>query len=330
MALRGLEYTECHAPVTLPRPDFQKLGLKYRRIPVMSNGRDFYCDSLLMLEKLEEWYPDSELTGRSPSELAIEKLLEKWADVVVFKYAAAAIPTNLDLMKDKNFIQDRTELWGRDWNSGHQDSLRAEAVVALRNNFEFLETTIFKDGRKWIHGRNQPSLADIHSAWILQWLYFDITGSLPENLFNETTYPHTVAWMTRYRDAIAAAKEKAPKPKLIEGDEAVKTILGGDFGEPQLKVDEHDFTGLKEGAEVEGWPVDTGFKHRDRGLLVGLTPQEAVIEAKSQNGTTIHVHHPRWNFAVEAAKPSQESHHHDLASHGGDEGVGAEHYGERH
>ena len=85
----------------------------------MSIGRDIYCDTLLMLEKLEEFYPysSSEVSrrGKNGTERALEKLLEKWTDVVVFKYAAAAIPTNLDLMKDKNFQDDRKALWGREW-----------------------------------------------------------------------------------------------------------------------------------------------------------------------------------------------------------------------
>ena len=70
-----------------------------------------------MLEKLEELYPygpnEVKRCGTRGTEKALEKLLEKWTDVVVFKYAAAAIPTSLDAVRDKTFIDDRTELWGR-------------------------------------------------------------------------------------------------------------------------------------------------------------------------------------------------------------------------
>ena len=303
----------------------------------MSSGKDLYCDTLLMLEKLDEWYPDSHLSAKDGYDLAMERLLEKWTDVVIFKFAAAAIPTDLELMKDQNFIDDRTELWGRDWKSHHQDRLRPEAVVTLRSNFEFLEKTLLKDGRKWILGGDNPQLADIHAGWILSWLYFDIPGALPKHLFSEQTYPNTVAWLHRYRDAVVAAKERAPQPKKLEGDDAVKTILGGEFGEPEPRVDLDDATGLKKGDQVEGWPADTGSKHRDQGVLVGLTQQETVIETKSQNGTPVRVHHPRWNFQLEAAGKhghgdgghGHADHHHALGSHGGDDGVGAEHLGDR-
>lgn len=90
LALRRIPYVSCIQPVTLPRPDLKKrLGVNYRRIPVMSIGRDIYCDTLIMLEKLEELFPykDGEVLrkGKNGNERALEKLLEKWTDVVVFK-----------------------------------------------------------------------------------------------------------------------------------------------------------------------------------------------------------------------------------------------------
>lgn len=333
LAFRGIQYTECHQPVWPPRPDLYALGVKYRRIPVMSIGRDIYCDTVIMFEKLQEMFPDDHVSASNGYDRAMEKLLEKWTDVVVFKYAAAAIPTDMEIMKNKDFVKDRTELWGRDWQKNHQDKLRPDAIVALRNNFDFIEQMVLADGRKWVLGGDNPGLADIHAAWILQWLYFDIPGALPENLFSKETHPKTIAWLQRYRDAVASAKERAPKPKKVEGDEAVKTILSGGFGEPDLKVDSEDASGLKKGDEVEGWPADTGQKHRDRGSLVGLTPQQSVIEVKAQDGTTVRIHHPRWNFHIEAApahgRGTDHSHHHGLAAHGGDEGLGAEHIHER-
>lgn len=101
LALRGIPYTRCEQPITQPRPDLAALGVNYRRIPVLAIGRDIYCDTLLILEKLESLYPDSEykrISAINPTELALEKLFEKWTDVVVFKAAAAVISTDLDLM----------------------------------------------------------------------------------------------------------------------------------------------------------------------------------------------------------------------------------------
>lgn len=167
MALRKIPYTRCEQPITQPRPDIAALGVAYRRIPLLSIGRDIYCDTLLILEKLGQVYgPDSGYRSISAShkggtEYALEKLFEKWTDTVVFQAAAAAIPTELDLMKDQQFQKDREELWGRSWGKEEQDALRPKGLADLRANFDLLEATL-KDGREWILGGEGPLLADIH------------------------------------------------------------------------------------------------------------------------------------------------------------------------
>jgi glutathione S-transferase len=102
LALRQIPYISCEQPVTLPRPDLKKrLGVNYRRIPVMSIGRDIYCDTLIMLEKLEELFPykDGEVLrkGKDGNSRALEKLLEKWTDVVVFKVSLTSTAPSQNL-----------------------------------------------------------------------------------------------------------------------------------------------------------------------------------------------------------------------------------------
>ena len=65
-------------PVYLPREDIDALGVKYRRIPIMSIGRDIYCDTRLILQKLEEKFPSGALGTSQPDQKAVEKLLESW------------------------------------------------------------------------------------------------------------------------------------------------------------------------------------------------------------------------------------------------------------
>lgn len=168
LALRKIPHARCEQPITQPRPDLAALGVSYRRIPVLSIGRDIYCDTLLILEKLEELYPPGSsgyksisCTQEGGSGYALEKLFEKWTDTVVFQAAAAVIPSELDLMKDPGFQKDREELWGRSWGKEEQDRLRPKGLADLRANFDLLEATL-KDGREWITGSQGPLLADIH------------------------------------------------------------------------------------------------------------------------------------------------------------------------
>ena len=161
LALRSIPHSECDQPITLPRPDIKALGVNYRRIPVLAIGRDIYCDTLCILSSLEKLFPSSTISADNPTEAALEHLLEKWTDVVVFKPAADAIPSALPLCQDPAFIKDRTELWGRDWDPKESDKLRPAGLANLQANFEFLEQ-LLGDGREWVIGGQGPKLADIH------------------------------------------------------------------------------------------------------------------------------------------------------------------------
>jgi glutathione S-transferase len=322
LALRKIPYVSCIQPVTLPRPDMKKgLGVNYRRIPILSIGRDIYCDTLLMLEKLEQLYPygpnEVKRCGTTGTERALEKLLEKWTDVVVFKYAAAAIPTSLDAVRDKGFISDRTELWGRDWAVEHQDSLRPEGLAVLRSNVQFLEETILEDGREWVLGGKEMTLGDIHAAWIFVWLR-EMDGALPETIFSRKEYPKTWAWFDRYVEARGPALEAMEKNGLRkeeEGKDALARILKGGFGEKEGQVDERDPMGLKKGEQVRGYPTDTGFNHKDVGRLVALNSQEAVLSSKGEGGVEVRVHHPRWQFLVEPQRGGDVNGGHSNPTH---------------
>jgi hypothetical protein len=71
-------------------------------------------------------------------------------------------------------------------------------------------------------------------------------------------------------------------------------------------VDEQDPTNLQPGDEVEVWPIDTGFRHRDRGLLVGINEEEIVLQLRSgliDQGVRLHC--PRTNFRIRAVKAGE-------------------------
>lgn len=109
------------------------------------------------------------------------------------------------------------------------------------------------------------------------------------------------AWIDRFNHAIASAKSSAPKPTTLKGAEAVQHVIQADFAEPEGHVDANDPLGLQKGQDVESWPVDSGFKHHDRGRLVSINSQEVVLAAQSKvGGKEVRIHHPRWNFRTRA------------------------------
>jgi glutathione S-transferase len=157
-------------PPIMPRPDVEAIGTQYRRIPVLSVGRDIYNDTRLILRKLEQLYPSNpSISSSSLDQKAIERLLEFWAiDDGLFMRASQLIPSDMPLLKDPKFIKDREDMSGRSWNKANVEKMRPEALVDIKGAFEVLETTMLADGRDWILGGEGPSLADIQgmkSPW---------------------------------------------------------------------------------------------------------------------------------------------------------------------
>lgn len=49
---------------------------------------------------------------------------------------------------------------------------------------------------------------------------------------------------------------------------------------------------------MEVWPIDTGMNRRDRGVLVGLSTKEIVIESQTREGVKVKIHTPRHGFRI--------------------------------
>ena len=157
-------------PPILPRPDLEALNVSYRRIPLLSHGKDMYCDTRLILKKLEGAFPQGALGASTPEHLALERLLERWTtDAGIFMRAVQLMPTNMPLRKDPKFVKDRNEFSGRSggFNKEAIERGRPEATVYIKDAFELLESTFFKDGREWIFSTTKPSLGDIEGMVML-------------------------------------------------------------------------------------------------------------------------------------------------------------------
>ena len=128
----------------------------------MSIGRDIYCDTRLILRKLEEKFPSGALGAHQPEQKALEKLLESWTiDGGIFVRASQVLPPEMPLLKDPKFKSDREDYTGRSWDKKDIRIMRPEGLSHIRDSFVFLETGLFADGRQWILKTERPSLADI-------------------------------------------------------------------------------------------------------------------------------------------------------------------------
>ncbi|KAG5305093.1 glutathione S-transferase (GST) family protein, conidia-enriched transcript [Histoplasma capsulatum var. duboisii H88] len=301
LALRGIEYDQCLQPIIMPRPDLHALGVQYRRVPVMCVGKDIYCDSRLILRKLEELYPEGERLGAAdPDGQAIERMLENWTiDGGVFARACQLVPPAVILAAHPNFIRDREDASGLSFRKADLEKNRPDGMAHIKQAFEFLETTLLADGREWLRKTEKPSLADIHAVWALDWVD-GLDGALDRDIFTEARFPKVFAWMARFRKTAAeAASALTNKPQTLSGEQVLESVIAADFVEPEAIVDKYDALKFQKGQDVVVWPTDNCYNYKDSGELVALTTQEVVLQRKTLDGRTeVRIHFPRTNFRI--------------------------------
>lgn len=290
LALRGLQYSEVKQPVIMPRPDLQAIGVNYRRIPVMAIGKDVYCDTRIILRKLEQLFPEGAIGATSPDGLAVQKLFEVWhVEGPLFFRGVNSMPSRN--FSAPEFQKDREQMTGRPWNRDAMDKQRPESLAYLQSVFKIYEN-LLSDGREWIISTHKPSLADIEAVFVLHWLY--TSKALSEDLFPRSSYSKTFAWIERFDAAIKSAKNQSPKPISLEGSKAAEQILAASYAENESGISSQEPQQLSVGDRVELYPTDSGFNNKDHGKLSSLTDDEIVIQL--ENGVRIHT--PRAGFRV--------------------------------
>ncbi|EFZ01742.1 glutathione S-transferase [Metarhizium robertsii] len=305
LTLRGIPYAQCVQPPTMPRPDVARLGIGYRRIPILSIGRDVYLDTRLQFIKLENMDISLPRLGTSqPDQRAIERLLSTlMTDAGVFGWAASLLPSDLPLLKNPTFQKDRAEFFG----TQPRPDPKHVALREVASVFNLLETTLLADGRDWILKTPGPGLADIEAVWPLHWLA-GLPGALPKDRFGPRVYPKVYAWIQRFEEALQQARKKAGKPRTVSGEEAEKLILASEYHESEGPVDEGDFEvaklGLRKGDEITVGPTDFGATRKDVGRLVSLAGDEVVYETKpeGEGKQEVRVHAPRHGFRIQKGR----------------------------
>lgn len=316
--LRQLPFSRIRVPPNMPRPILQeRLGINYRRIPLMAIGRDVYIDTRLMLRKLETLYPQDKLGATNSFEQGFEDMLEEFIiDGGPFVRTSGCIPVSAPFVNDKVWMKDRFDGSGGMFTREMLVENRSWCISQLRLYFTMLER-VLADGRKWLLNGPKPTLAEVHAGWLYDWA-LNMAGDMGdasndstadmEKVLKESVYPKVNAWVRRWRSTTEEAENANPGAGAMdEGkakeDAAVKRILDGKYCEPDaLEFDTDDVLGLSKGQKVGVSPVDFGFTHSDKGTLIGLTKEEVVIEIEVPGGSSgkLRLHYPRINFKIQA------------------------------
>lgn len=185
----------------------------------------------------------------------------------------------------------------------------------------------------WIFSTKEPSLADIALYYQLDWGnniaaargIEDLTGGGTSDtdaegasaVFNPQRYSRMWEWYLRFKNQFAAltctetrierSDEEAAK-KMIDKLKAYpimgKSAILKTATAPHIELDAR--IGLVEGSRVGIAPDDTGRDDPTVGKLIGLSPEEIVIEPYDIDGrkasVQVAIHFPRLGFVVKPVR----------------------------
>ncbi|KAK4997724.1 hypothetical protein LTR66_002921 [Elasticomyces elasticus] len=276
-----IPFQQCDQPFALPRPILTDLGITYRRIPVISIGKDFYCDNSSFLAAGQQIFEKKALKkGKSDSAFEAFGYRNFWT---VLSVVPASLVT--EAMK-----KDRTELFpifARDDFA----SLRPNGLSELRAVLDVAENEFLGDDGPFIGGEQQVGMADVHAVWVIKWVLQTLEIS-KEKGFGKEDFPRVYRWIESFP---LHAEQKLDQ---LSAEDAQKQVLGAEYAAKDIGVEDTDPLGFKSGDQVSVEPSDAKpHTHPQVGKLVGLSKQETVIQL--ENG--LRVHFPKVGYVVSKA-----------------------------
>ena len=216
LGFKGLAWRGVEQPPILPKPDLAPLTGGYRRIPVLQEGADLWCDTRLIARELERRMPQPTLFPAATSGAA--EALAWWAEHQFMRPVALYVSgINADHMP-AGLHEDRARLHGLP-----PPSIEAVRKAALRNlhlvrpQIQWL-ADMLQDGRLYLLG-NAPCIADF-AAYHVIWFF---KGRRIDCRHEFLPYPRLLAWRDRMAaighgqrtdidPAVALAEARAAEP----------------------------------------------------------------------------------------------------------------------
>ncbi len=278
-ALKDIAYRSVDQPAWMPKPHLTPLTGGYRRIPVLQIGADIYCDSVLIIRKLDELAPEPSIYPDGNA-LAAEGLAA-WADKHLF---LAAVPLVFLAMADvmpKELFEDRRRMFPQ---------LSLEALKAaepgargtMRSHLAMLEDCL--SSRPFLLGP-QFSVAD---AAVFHCLWF--ARNDPRFADQLQAFTSLQSWFSRV-EGMGQGRGEAMDPDAALEAAGSKEPLTRPHSDPL------DPNGLEPGIELsisaEDLPAD-----KFKGVLLSASEHEVVIMREDPQLGRLAVHFPRAGYLL--------------------------------
>lgn len=281
LGLKRLSWRSVTIPAAMPKPDLLPLTGGYRRTPVMQIGADVYCDTLLILEKLEELHP---LPSLYPGNAAgIARALAWWSDKSIFPPALGVLAAVIGHELPPDFVAER-KAFGFPLDADEAVAVLHRHLQQGAAHFGWLGMML-ADGRPFILGES-PSAADL-AAYCPVWLLKTRVGAKAEALL-------PLAPLNAWYERVSAIGHGLPQD--MTSTEAL-SIAAETEPDDLPGAEGSDPSGIALGREVIVRADDTG-RDAVHGTLLSADSQRLVIRSRHQRIGKVNIHFPRAGFDV--------------------------------
>jgi glutathione S-transferase len=281
-AHKKISWRAVEQPVIMPKPKLVPLTGGYRRIPVLQIGADVWCDTAIIIRKIDELHPEPTIY---PSGLtAAAETMNQWADRRLFWSTTPVIFEKLAAVVPKEFMEDRAKMM-QGANLGELARSAPDARNQLRGFLDILDRQLAD--RAFLLG-DSFSLADaacFHPVWFLR--------AEPSAFGLAQRFANLMRWFARI-DAMGVGDARP-----MDADEALK-IARESKPVTVENIDESDPNKVKAGMRVSVTPDDYAFDPVT-GRVVVSTIHEIAIEREDPELGTIVNHFPKIGFRIAAA-----------------------------
>lgn len=292
LAFKGIAYKSHVVKAYEPRPSLQALTGGYRRIPVLSHGRDVYCDTRLIAQFLDAFCANNEIDKPICSPEPLTQLSFGEYDVfqTIIGFRMKDMFSVLEPEEMKALAADRA-LFSKNSktkfvDTSATDSQRKETICGYLRE---MESALVMNEHGTLSGHRNFKAIDFeiyHSFWF----------PFKTNVKDFGNFPLVDKWMARMRDLGDGKFESFSDRDVTH---AVQTSITSNqfLGKPTLPP-----TGYAIGNPVSVQPDDYGI-FPTTGTLVAVTNIEFVVERSDDTCGTVYVHFPRTGF--ELAPPAK-------------------------
>ncbi|MGR8947691.1 MAG: glutathione S-transferase family protein [Gammaproteobacteria bacterium] len=265
-------------PIMAPKPDLTPLTGGYRRIPVMQIGADIYCDTSLIIRKLDSLYPLKPVLPEGKHGIA--KIIEDWADHRVFMHAVPPVVVALADALPEGFFEDR----GAMTPGFDKDTLIAAAPLArqqIAHDLDFLDEQLHST--KYLLG-DVFSVVDAACFHIVKFMLND-----PANEALIAARPKLASWVR------AIEHLGAGKVKIMDAEEALsiaRDATPADIEGTGIEIDEYSV-----GDNVTIVADDYG-QETTEGMVIRILRNQISVMREDPALGQIAVHYPRAGYRV--------------------------------